>query len=133
MAAASAGVTAGGSTVPEETIIFLTLPSEAIDLIEEDDAVGALHPSHYPAPQHTAMTQVFSLAERLTGFQPLLLLNGLQHALEAEHEGVALFATLETKYELEGIGLEVKDDVVTEEGSKGPVRFTFIESEVADD
>ena len=112
----------------EQTIVVLTLPAGAIDLIENGHALEALHPSNYPNEQQDAMGQVLELAQALTEFQQFMLQDGLLHALGDDQDANVLFAKLMTDYDLEGIGFEIKADTVTEEGSKGPVRFTFVVS-----
>ena len=114
--------------MPEQTIAVLTLPAGAIDLIENGHPLEALHPNNYPAEQQDSMGQVLELAQALTHFQQLMLQDGLLHALGDDQDANVLFAKLLTNYDLEGVGFEIKADTVIEEGSKGPVRFTFIVS-----
>ncbi len=112
-----------------ETIIVVTLPEASRVLIQAGKLTEALQPKHFEhfeRDDRDAMGEVSKFVEQLTGIQPDLLLDGLQHALGEEHHACVHFARCPSEYDVDGIGLEIKDDTVTEEKMAGPVRVIFI-------
>lgn len=104
------------------TIAVVTLPEEARSSIHEGKVMHGLNPELF-GDQGTAMGEVVRLVAQLRPSQKELLLVGLRHALEAEHGATVHFAEQQAGYELEGTGVEIKDD--SGEGNKGPVVVFF--------
>lgn len=108
------------------TIVVLKLPAAAQALIRDGDLIGGLNPTLFGAGEQAEMEEVQKFASELIDPQSKLLLVGLQHALEEEHAAAVHFIELKSGYDLEGVGLEIKDDTVTEEMLHGPLRVTFV-------
>lgn len=108
------------------TIVVVTLPEKARALIEGGDIGAALDPELFGNDEQSAMGEVRAFAAQLSPPQEALLLIGLQHALIEEHAASVHFVELTSRYQLEGVGLEIKDDTVTEEKLFGPMRVMFV-------
>ncbi len=108
------------------TIVVLTLPDKSRELLEAGDLSGALDPGIFANEEQVAMEEVSGFASQLQEPQSALLLIGLQHALIEEHAASVQFVELKSGYQLDGIGLEIKDDTVTEEKLFGPMRVMFV-------
>jgi hypothetical protein len=127
-----------------KTIVVVTLPPAARDAIgagdlghrPDDDEVKdrierGLDPQHFDdGPPQTAMTRVVDLVGALTPHQKHLLLDGLQHAVsdgdDDGHRAAVHFLELESAYKIDGVGLEIRDDTVTEEKLCAPLRVMFV-------
>ena len=73
------------------------------------------------------MKQVSELAARLDDDQKGMALAALsEHVWDGAHRGNVHFVEYKSGYEIEGIGLEIKDDTVTEEKLEGPIRVMFV-------
>ena len=113
------------------TIIVVTLPDGAGEILEGElpaakKLAAVLKPGLFAADDQDAIKEVRMFAGKLDGLQPELLLIGLKHALEDEHRAAVHFVHHESGYEMEGVGLEIKDDSVTEEMMFGPMRVIFV-------
>ena len=113
-------------TLSARTITVVTLPDESRAAIQEGDLAKGLDPELFGHDEQSGMAEVRGFVDRLTGLQPDLLLVGLQHALDEEHGASVQFVEQKSGYELAGVGLEIKDDSVTEEKLTGPIRVMFV-------
>lgn len=119
-----------------EPIVLVTLPEASRDLIMEEDDGAALDPALFEGEAQPLMEQVNVFLAALSGSQRVLLHEGLRHSIEGAHGCMVLFSELAVGYDFgEGIGLEIKDRSVTEEGFCGPVQFIFayFSSDAADE
>jgi hypothetical protein len=109
-----------------EPIVLVTLPEGSRGFIMEGDDRKALDPDRFDGDVKELMAQVNVFLVALSDPQRALLRAGLRHAIEGAHGGSVLFSELAVGYDFgEGIGLEIKDRSVTEEGFRGPVQFIF--------
>jgi hypothetical protein len=119
----------------DESIVRVTLPPSSIDGIEAGNVLDVLQPDLVPPDQREALEFVRKLTQDLTPLQQSLLLNGLRHAIDGVHAGRVVFGLMASSYELNGLGLELKDDSITlREGDGvvedlvGPLRVVFTTS-----
>lgn len=115
------------------TITVVTLPQASQDLIREAVGADSIEKRRDNLKKAFAvdlfgMPRVGALGELLSNNQVDLLLCALEHAVSMEHGHNASvhFLELASEYELEGIGIEIRDDTVTEEKVFGPVRVMFV-------
>lgn len=111
-----------------EPIVLVTLPEASRDSIMEGDDRRALDPGLFDEKVKPLMEQVNVFLVALSDTQRALLHAGLRHSIDIEgaHGCAVLFSELAVAYDFgEGIGLEIKDRSVTEEGFCGPVQFIF--------
>ena len=111
-----------------EPIVLVTLPEASRGLIMEGEDGPALDPCLFDDDMKPRMEQVNVFLVALSDPQRALLHAGLRHAIDIEsaHGATVLFSELAVGYDFgEGIGLEIKDRSVMEEGFCGPVQFIF--------
>lgn len=119
-----------------EPIVLVTLPEASRALIMEGHDAQALAPGLFDDDAKPRMEQVNVFLAALSDVQRALLHEGLRHAIEGAHGCMVLFSELAVGYDFgEGIGLEIKDRSVTEEGFGGPVQciFAYFSSHAAAD
>ena len=109
----------------EETIVEVKIEGEAANIIlENGDLLEALDPENFPG-EEAGMEQVQKLVGDLQQTERDLLLRALQSAIiEPSHDARAVFGTQATDYEIEGTGLEIKDDAMDERERSGPLRVS---------
>lgn len=103
-----------GRIPPERPIIDIVLPEASREHVRRGNVEKALDPAHFPEARPQAIRQVADLVSRLSHTQRSMLLVGLTHALDDGHRGRVRFALQECGYALEGVGLELRDETVTE-------------------
>lgn len=98
------------------------------DATDGNAAVDALVPSNFPDNLKQEMNDVRKLAEDLDILERELMLDALKHAIgSTAHQGHVSFALQETDYEIDGMGLEIKDAAIEdEEGEPTPIAIVFI-------
>lgn len=117
-------------------IALVTLPEKSQELIQAGQLTDALDPELFDdGDVRIAMSEVQGLAGRLGDNEQLMLTEGLRHSFgfvedgepEPDVHGASVqFLEYTSGYDLEGIGLEIRDDTVDEEGLRGPVRVMFV-------
>lgn len=110
-----------------KTIVVLTLPEESRFLIRDGKLKEGLAHQLF-GEDSAAMEEVGALVAQLSDNQADFLLAALQHAVDEDHghHASAHFLRLASEYELEGIGIEIRDDTVTEEKLFGPLRVMLV-------
>jgi hypothetical protein len=104
-----------------EVVAEVRLPERAGELLKAGNLEACL-----ALPDKTANDKVRSFVARLTASQRSLLVDALNHALGDGHGRNLSLHTRVTGYALEpGIGLEIIDATVTEEGHTGPLAIVF--------
>lgn len=98
-----------------DLIAKVTLPDLARQYIAQGNIERALDPEIYGddvSPQISEVVEQF--VGRLTWFQRGLLLDGLGHSLSEGHRAQVWFYKQACPYELQGVGIELRDETVTE-------------------
>lgn len=103
-----------GRIPPERPILDVVLPEASREHIRRGNVEKSLDPTNFPEVKPQVMRQVTDLTSRLSHTQRSMLLVGLTHALNDGHRGSVRFALQECGYALEGVGLELRDETVTE-------------------
>jgi hypothetical protein len=99
---------------PERPILDVVLPEASREHVRRGNVEKSLDPTNFPEVKPQVMRQVTDLTSRLSHTQRSMLLVGLTHALNDGHRGSVRFALQECGYALEGVGLELRDETVTE-------------------
>jgi hypothetical protein len=110
-------------------IILDTLPEKSQALVARGEEVDALAPEHFVGEVATAMEEVHDLVRSLGENQQFMLTEGLLHSFDEDedlHAATVQFLEYKSPFNMEGIGLEIRDDSVGEEGLRGPVRVMFV-------
>ena len=101
----------------ELPIVTVTLPESVHEDIRSGNIERALHPSNFT---EAAMQKVFEYVSSLTFFQRGLVTDALTLSLRESHGARVQFLLQECGYTLEGIGIEIRNDTVTEDEDKRP-------------
>ena len=101
----------------ELNVARVTLPESVHEDIRSGNVEKALHPSNYSDP---AMQRVFEYVAGLTFFQRGLITDALVVSLRESHGARVQFLVQECGYALEGVGIEIRNDTVTEDETRPP-------------
>ncbi len=116
----------------EQPIVEVVVAGAAAEIINATtngmDVVAALNEDNFPANQKQKVKDVRKLAEDLNILEQELTLEALKHAIASTaHQGHVSFALQETDYEIDGLGLEIKDAAIENEGGEAtPIAIVFI-------
>jgi hypothetical protein len=116
----------------EQHIVDVVVAGTAAEIInaatDGRDVVVALDPDNFPDNQKQKMNNVRKLAQDLDIRELELMLEALKHAIASTaHQGQVSFALQETDYEIDGTGLEIKDEAIEVEGGEPtPIAIVFI-------
>jgi hypothetical protein len=110
------------------TIAVVRLDGAARTRIRNGDLQGGLEADLFAPDDQEAMSEVKEYVGQLSETQADLLLLALQHAIDEEqgHEAGVQFLQLNSSYEMNGIGLEIRNDTVVEEKMISPIRVMFV-------
>jgi hypothetical protein len=112
----------------EETIAELKLEDDCAEIImsDEGELASAFDTDFFPG-QESQAEEIQKLVGELDELEQQILRRALQQAItEPSHDARAVFSNQQTDYEIEALGLEIKDDAMDEREREGPLRVNPI-------